>query len=238
MASEAGSVKVALVTAGGSGMGAAAARRLAADGFKIAILSSSGKGEALAGELGGLGVTGSNQSGDDLRRLVDLALERWGRIDALVNSAGHGPRAPVLDLTDDEWHTGLDVYLLGAVRAIRQVVPIMQRQRGGAIVNISTFAAFEPDPVFPTSGVFRAGLAAFVKLVSDKYAADNIRINNVLPGFIDSLPEKDAFRERIPMGRYGRAGEVAELIALLASDRAAYITGQNIRIDGGITRSV
>lgn len=238
MASEAGSVKVALVTAGGSGMGAAAARRLAADGFKIAILSSSGKGEALAGELGGLGVTGSNQSGDDLRRLVDLALERWGRIDALVNSAGHGPRAPVLDLTDDDWHTGLDVYLLGAVRAIRQVVPIMQRQRGGAIVNISTFAAFEPDPVFPTSGVFRAGLAAFVKLVSDKYAADNIRINNVLPGFIDSLPEKEAFRERIPMGRYGRAGEVAELIALLASDRAAYITGQNIRIDGGITRSV
>jgi len=94
MASEAGSVKVALVTAGGSGMGAAAARRLVADGFKIAILSSSGKGEALAGELGGLGVTGSNQSGDDLRRLVDLALERWGRIDALVNSAGHGPRAP------------------------------------------------------------------------------------------------------------------------------------------------
>ncbi len=238
MASETGSVKVALVTAGGSGMGAAAARRLAADGFKIAILSSSGKGEALAGELGGLGVTGSNQSGDDLSRLVDLALGRWGRIDALVNSAGHGPRAPVLDLTDDDWHTGLDVYLLGAVRAIRQVVPIMQRQRGGAIVNISTFAAFEPDPVFPTSGVFRAGLAAFVKLVSDKYAADNIRINNVLPGFIDSLPEKEAFRERIPMGRYGRAAEVAELIALLASDRAAYITGQNIRIDGGITRSV
>ncbi len=114
----------------------------------------------------------------------------------------------------------------------------MQAQKGGAIVNISTFAAFEPDPVFPTSGVFRAGLAAFTKLYADRYAADNIRMNNVMPGFIDSLPEKEVFRDRIPMGRYGKVDEVAELISLLASDRAAYITGQNIRIDGGITRSV
>src|SRR4051794_7330760 len=156
--------KVALVTAGGSGMGAGAARRLAADGFRVAILSSSGKGEALATELGGVGVTGSNESIDDLRRLVDAAMERWGRIDALVNSAGHGPRAPVLELTDEQWHTGLDVYFLNAVRPTRLVTPIMQAQQGGAIVNISTFAAFEPDPVFPTSGVFRAGLAAFAKL--------------------------------------------------------------------------
>jgi NAD(P)-dependent dehydrogenase (short-subunit alcohol dehydrogenase family) len=230
--------KVAVVTAGGSGIGAGAARRLAADGFRVAILSSSGKGEALAAELGGVGVTGSNESNDDLRRLVDAALERWGRIDALVNSAGHGPRAPVLDLTDDQWHTGLDVYFLNVVRPTRLVTPIMQAQLGGAIVNISTFATFEPDPVFPTSGVFRAGLAAFTKLFTDRYAADNIRMNNVLPGFIDSLPEKQEFRDRIPMGRYGTVEEVAELISLLASDRAAYLTGQNIRIDGGITRSV
>ena len=227
-----------MITAAGSGMGAEIARKLAADGFEVAILSSSGKGEALARELGGVGVTGSNQSNSDLQRLVDLAMDRWGRIDALVNSAGHGPRAPVLEIADEDWHKGLDVYFLGAVRPTRLVVPIMQRQRGGAIVNISTFAAFEPDPVFPTSGVFRAGLAAFVKLVADRYAGDNVRINNVLPGFIDSLPEKPEFRARIPMQRYGRSAEVAELVALLASDRAGYITGQNIRIDGGITRSV
>ena len=227
-----------MITAAGSGMGAEIARKLAEDGFDVAILSSSGKGEALARELGGVGVTGSNQSNSDLQRLVDLAMDRWGRIDALVNSAGHGPRAPVLELADEDWHKGLDVYFLGAVRPTRLVVPIMQRQRGGAIVNISTFAAFEPDPVFPTSGVFRAGLAAFVKLVAARYAGDNVRINNVLPGFIDSLPEKAEFRARIPMQRYGRSAEVAELVALLASDRAGYITGQNIRIDGGITRSV
>jgi len=230
--------RVAVVTAGGSGMGAASARRLARDGFQVAILSSSGKGEALAGELGGVGVTGSNQSEDDLKRLVDAAMERYGRIDALVNSAGHGPRAPILELTDEQWRTGMDVYFMNVVRPTRLVTPIMVAQGGGAIVNVSTFAAFEPDPVFPTSGVFRAGLAAFTKLFADRYAPDNVRMNNVLPGFIDSLPEQEQFRERIPMGRYGKVEEVAELIALLASDRVAYLTGQNIRIDGAITRSV
>ena len=230
--------KVAVVTAGGSGIGAGAARKLAQDGFHVAILSSSGKGEALAHQLGGIGVTGSNQSADDLGRLVDLAMARWGRIDALVNSAGHGPRAPLLDLSDEGWHDGLEVYFLNVVRPTRLVTPIMQQQKSGAIVNISTFAAVEPDPAFPTSSVFRAGLAAFTKLFADRYAAENIRMNNVLPGFIDSLPEKPRVRERIPMGRYGRVAEVAELVALLASDRSGYITGQNIRIDGGITRSV
>ncbi len=232
------SKKVAIVTAGGSGMGAGAARRLAADGFCVAILSSSGKGEALAKELGGLGVTGSNQSNDDLQRLVDQTLEKWGRVDVLVNSAGHGPRAPILELSDDDWHAGLEVYFLNVVRPTRLVTSVMQRQRSGVIINISTFAAFEPDPVFPTSGVFRAGLAAYTKLFADKYAAENIRMNNVLPGFIDSLPEKKEFRDRIPMQRYGKTQEIADVIAFLASDSAGYITGQNIRVDGGITRSV
>ncbi len=231
--------KVALIMAGGSGMGADAARRLAADGFKTGILSSSGKGEALARELGGVGITGSNQSTDDLQRLVDAAMSHWGRIDVLVNSAGHGPKGAVLDLSDDDWHLGMEVYFLNAVRPTRLVTPIMQAQGGGSIINISTFAAFEPDPAFPTSGVFRSGLAAFTKLYSDKYAADNIRMNNVLPGFIDSLPEKQDFRDRIPMGRYGRSqDEIAPVISLLASEGGGYITGQNIRVDGGITRSV
>jgi NAD(P)-dependent dehydrogenase (short-subunit alcohol dehydrogenase family) len=230
--------KVAIVTAGGSGMGAAAARKLADDGFRVAILSSSGKGEALAAELGGIGVTGSNQSNDDLKRLVDKVIGEWGRVDVLVNSAGHGPRAPILDITDEDWHRGMDVYLLSAVRPSRLVAPIMVKQGGGTIINISTFAAFEPDPVFPTSGVFRAGLAAFTKLFADKYAGDNVRMNNVLPGFIDSLPEKPEFRSRIPMGRYGKSSEIAAVIGFLASEGAGYITGQNLRVDGGITRSV
>ena len=230
--------KVAVVSAGGSGMGAGAARKLAGQGFRVGILSSSGKGEALAEELGGIGVTGSNRSNDDLRRLVDRVTDRWGRIDVLVNSAGHGPRAPILELSDEDWHDGMEVYFLSVVRPTRLVTPIMLRQKSGAVINISTFAAFEPDPVFPTSGVFRAGLAAYAKLFSDRYAPDNVRMNNVLPGFIDSLPEKEEFRRRVPLGRYGRTGEIAEVIAFLASDGAGYITGQNLRVDGGITRSV
>ncbi|WP_061931341.1 SDR family oxidoreductase [Aureimonas sp. AU22] len=230
--------RIAIVTAGGSGMGAAAARRLAADGYKVAILSSSGKGEALAAELGGFGVTGSNQSVDDLRRLVDGTMDRWGRIDVLVNSAGHGPRAPIVEITDEEWHKGMDVYLLNVVRPVRLVAPIMREQRGGAIVNISTAWAFEPSAMFPTSGVFRAGLAAYAKIFADAFAADGVRMNNVLPGWIDSLPATEERRQGVPMGRYGRAEEVAATIAFLASDGAGYITGQNIRVDGGVTRSV
>ncbi|WP_321288507.1 SDR family oxidoreductase [Alcaligenes phenolicus] len=230
--------KVALISAGGSGMGAAAARRLAQDGYRVAILSSSGKGEALAKELGGVGLTGSNQSNEDLQRLVDLAMQRWGRIDALVSSAGHGPRGPVLEISDEDWHKGMDVYFLNAVRPARLVAPIMAAQGGGAIVNISTAWAFEPAEMFPTSAVFRAGLASFTKIFADSYAAKNVRMNNVLPGWIDSLPATEERRESVPMGRYGTAEEIAATIAFLLSDGAGYITGQNIKVDGGLTRSV
>ncbi|MCZ7448503.1 SDR family oxidoreductase [Agrobacterium rhizogenes] len=230
--------KVAIVTAGGSGMGAAVAKRLAADGYRLAILSSSGKGEALAKELGGIGVTGSNQSNDDLQRLTDQTLEKFGRIDVLVNSAGHGPRASILDITDEQWHTGLDVYLMNVIRPTRIVAPIMVKQKAGAIVNISTAWAFEPSAMFPTSAVFRAGLASYTKIFADTYAADNVRMNNVLPGWIDSLPGTEERRESVPMQRYGKSEEIAATVAFLASEGAGYITGQNIRIDGGLTRSV
>ncbi|MGU3400243.1 SDR family oxidoreductase [Brucellaceae bacterium D45D] len=230
--------KVAIITAGGSGMGAASAKRLAEDGFSVAILSSSGKGEALAKELGGIGVTGSNQSHDDLKKLVDLTLEKWGRIDVLVNSAGHGPRAPILDITDEDWHKGMDTYFLNVVRPARLVVPTMQKQKSGTIINISSAWTFEPSAMFPTSAVFRAGLASFTKLFADTYAPDNIRMNNVLPGWIDSLPKTDERRDSVPLGRYGKSEEIAATISFLASEGAAYITGQNLRVDGGLTRSV
>jgi len=229
--------KVALITAGGSGLGAAIARRLHEQGYGIGILSSSGKGEALANELDGVGVTGSNLEPDDLKALVDGALARWGRVDVVINSAGHGPKGEILDMTDADYHLAMDVYLLNVVRMARLVTPAMIEQGGGTIINISAFAAVEPDPVFPTSGMFRAALANFSKLFADRYAEDNVRMNNVLPGFIDSLPEKEERRARIPMGRYGTTHEASSLLAFLASDDAAYITGQNIRLDGGLVKS-
>ncbi len=231
-------MKVALITAGGSGMGAAAARRLAADGYAVGILSSSGKGEALAEEVGGLGVTGSNREPADLARLVDGAMDRWGRIDVLVNSAGHGPRGLVAQLTDEDWLLGMETYLLNVIRAVRLVTPVMQAQGSGAIVNISSAWVFEPADMFPTSAVFRAGLATFTKLYADQHAAEGIRMNNVLPGWIGSLPQLDARAATVPMKRYGTEEEIAATVAFLCSEGAGYITGQNIRVDGGLMRGV
>lgn len=230
--------KTALIIGGGSGMGAAAARKLSADGFNVAILSSSGKGEALAKELGGFGFTGSNLNVDDLKRFVDLSMEKFGRIDALVNSAGHGPRAPLLEITDEQWHTGLDVYFMNVVRATRLVAPVMVAQKSGSIVNISTAWVTEPAAMFPTSAVARAGLAAYTKLFAESHAAHNVRMNNVLPGWIDSLPQTEERRDTVPMGRYGTSEEIAATIAFLISDGAAYITGQNLRVDGGLMRGI
>ncbi len=230
--------KVAVVIAGGSGMGADAARKLHEAGFALAILSSSGKGEALAQELGGVGVTGSNQNVADLQRLVDAAMQRWGRLDVLVTGAGQGPKGPLLEISDEDWMRGMEVYFLNVVRATRLVAPIMQRQGGGSIINISTAWVAEPSAMFPTSAVARSGLAAFTKIFSDEYAAHNIRMNNVLPGWIDSLPQTEARRQAVPLQRYGTADEIGATVAFLASDGAAYITGQNIRVDGGLMRSV
>jgi NAD(P)-dependent dehydrogenase (short-subunit alcohol dehydrogenase family) len=230
--------KTALIIGGGSGMGAAAARKLAADGYAVAVMSSSGKGAALGSELGGLGFTGSNRNVDDLKRFVDVSMEKFGRIDALVNSAGHGPKAPLLSITDEQWLDGIDIYFMNVVRAVRLIAPIMIAQKSGAIVNISTAWVTEPSAMFPTSAVARAGLAAYTKLFAESHATHNVRMNNVLPGWIDSLPQLDERRASVPMGRYGTSEEIAATVAFLVSDGAAYITGQNLRVDGGLMRSV
>ena len=188
--------------------------------------------------MAGFGFTGSNLIPADLEAFVTATLDRFGRIDAVVNCTGHGPKGGVSEISDEDWHLGLDYYLLNVIRMARLVLPVMQKQAAGSIVNISTFAAFEPDPDFPTSAVYRAGLATYSKLFSTRYAPEGIRMNNVLPGFIDSLPEKPERVARIPAGRYAQVREVSATVAFLASDASSYITGQNIRVDGGLTASV
>ena len=229
---------VALIVGGGSGIGADSAKNLSAKGYDVAVMSSSGKGEALGIEFGGLGFTGSNLVVDDLQTFVTSTMDRYGRIDGVVNCTGHGPKGPVMDISDEEWHLGMDYYFLNVVRVARLVLPIMQKQQSGSIVNISTFAAFEPDPDFPTSAIFRASLATYTKLFSTTYAAENIRMNNILPGFIDSLPEKEDRVARIPAGRYARVSELSETVAFMISNASSYVTGQNLRVDGGLTQSV
>jgi len=233
-----GGNKVAIVTAAGKGIGAAVARQLATDGYTVSLMSISEAAVELADELGGIGLSGSVADPADLATLVHNTVKAFGQVDAVVNNTGHPPKGQLLEISDEDWYAGLDLVLLNVVRMARLVTPIMQSRGGGAFVNVSTFAAYEPDPTFPVSATLRAALGSFAKLYADTYAADGIRMNNVLPGFIDSYPVAETTVARIPMGRPGTVEEIAKTVVFLLSAGAGYVTGQNIRVDGGITRSV
>jgi NAD(P)-dependent dehydrogenase (short-subunit alcohol dehydrogenase family) len=230
--------KTAIVTAASRGIGAAIARELAKRNYDLVLMSRGEDILKLASELGGISMTGTVTQPDDLRNLVEATLKRYGRIDAVVNNTGHPASGDLLAIGDDDWYSGLDLILLNVVRMARLVTPVMMEQGGGAIVNISTFAAFEPSLSFPVSSALRAALGSFAKLYADQYARHNIRMNNVLPGYIDTYQIDEPTRASIPMQRRGQASEVAKAAAFLISAEASYITGQNIRVDGGLTRSV
>ena len=229
---------VAVVTAAGRGMGEAIARRLHAEGHDLVLNSNSGGAEELAEELGAVAVTGSVTDTTVLEEVVDTATERFGGVDVLVNNTGHAPKGPLLEIPDEDWHTGLDLLLLNVVRTARLVVPSMRERGGGSIVNISTFSAFEPSADFPVSSVIRAGLGSFTTLFAREHAADGIRMNSVLPGFVDSYPESEDNLAEIPSGRYARTSEIADVVAFLSGPDSTYVTGQNLRVDGGLTHSV
>lgn len=215
-------------------------------------MSPSGSAEALAEELGGIGMRGSVTQAADIEALVARALEAFGRIDAVVNHTGYaagvrfdeelfargfGADEALLALTDDDWHGGLEMYLLNVVRMARAVTPIMRRQGGGAFLNITTMATFEPRPVYPVS-VIRTALAGFTKLYADRYGADGIRMNNLAPGYMENVKMTEPIRGRIPAGRAGAMVEIGRTAAFLVSPDAAYITGRTIVADGGLNRSI
>lgn len=218
-------------------LGAGSALGFAADGYKLGLLSPGEGVLLLARELEAIAVRGSVTEPADLKKLVDETQAGFGHIDAAVINSGHPPKGALLALTDEEWRAGLDMVLLPTVRLSRLLTPLMRTQGGGSIVALSSYAAFEPEADFPMT-TLRAALGAWVKLYADIHAADGIRMNALLPGFVDSLPEKADRRARIPARRYARVEEIANVAAFLLSDAESYITGQNIRADGGLTRSV
>jgi NAD(P)-dependent dehydrogenase (short-subunit alcohol dehydrogenase family) len=230
------SKKVAVVTAASKGMGAACAEELAQRGYDLVLMSRSKNVLELADTLGGVGLQGDVTNLDDLEQVVVSAFQGYGRIDAVVNNTGHPAKGDLLEITDQEWHHGLDLLLLNVVRITRLVVPMMKKQ-GGSIVNISSFGAREPSLNFPLSSSLRAALSAFTKLFADRYANQGIRMNNVLPGFVDSYPINNKIKEDIPMQRSGTVKEIAKTVAFLLSDDSSYITGQSICVDGSLGRS-
>lgn len=228
--------KVAIVTAAGSGMGKAIAEKLHSDGYKLILMSKSDNAIKLADKLGQIGLSGDLTDKRDLKKIIDVAMEKYARVDALILSTGHPAKGEINELSDEQWHEGMDLVLLNVIRLIRMVTPQMIKQRSGSIVLISSFAALEPSLDFPISSVMRSALASFVKLFCQRYAGVGLRINSVLPGFIDSYAQSEKTIQSVPAKRLGKVSEVADTVSFLLTEGAAYINGQNIPVDGGLSK--
>ncbi|MEW1930403.1 SDR family oxidoreductase [Streptomyces sp. NPDC088360] len=228
----------AIVTAAGSGIGRGIATELAEAGYRLSLLDIDPAIGDFARELGAIATVGSLTAPDDLARLVDTTLGSYGRIDAVVNGAGHARNHALLAVTDQDWHDGLDMLLLSVVRMARLVTPHMEAAGKGAFVNLSSYTAFEPMGIIPVNSALRSALTSFTKLYADQYAAKGIRMNSLMPGYVDSWPEDPDFLARIPAGRYATTREIGKLARFLVADDAAYVNGESIRIDGGAARSL
>lgn len=257
---------VAIVTGGSRGIGRAIAEGLARSGANVVICGRQQESLHRAAEelsqfgTACIGVVADVSKGSDLDRLVATTVERFGRIDVLVNNAGEAPRGEGL-LTDDDWQQHFDQYLLSIVRASRSVLPVMQQQHRGSIINISSGTAHEPSFASIARGVVKAGVTNFSKGLANRVAKDGVRVNTVSPGLVwtperltapgaigDQLgkrfgvaPEVALQRyaeEHIPLGRFVQPEEVANLVVFLASDLASGVVGSDFRIDGGSHASV
>lgn len=228
--------KVCVIVGGGKGMGAAVAREMHHRNYKLAIMSPSENCEILAKELNGIAVRGKAESVKDTENLINQTMEKYGRVDSLLVHVGGPPKGDLLDISDADWCKANEMVLMPVIRLSKLVTPIMKAQGGGSIVNITTFSAFEPSLTFPTSSVYRVGVSSFTKLFSDRYGADGIRMNCLLPGFTDSLDLPQKFADMSVFKRLATAQEQAKAAAFLLTDDSSYITGQSIRSDGGVTR--
>jgi 3-oxoacyl-[acyl-carrier protein] reductase len=255
--------KTALVTGGSKGIGRAVTRTLAAEGARVVICSrdagalkdaaadieraTGGHVETVAGDL---------SRHDEVKRVAAEALARLGRLDILVNNAGAIKGGDFLTTPDEEWLNGWSLKLLGYIRLAREVLPHMQRQKGGRIVNVVGAAARNPAATYMMGGTANAALINFTKALADLGAPSGVLVTGVSPGPVkterwDTLMAQQAraanqnvddyVRERgqeLPLGRIALPEEVADVVCFLASERASFLTGITITVDGGITRGV
>lgn len=251
--------RVAIVGGSSKGIGLSAAMSLAREGASVAIVARHGDEleqaaadiEAATGSDDVLAVVADLANADDTQRVFDSTMERWGRVDIVLNNLGGPPPGELQDFTDEQWHAAFELNFQSAVRLNRLVVPGMRERKHGRIVGVLSKTIKEPEDRLGLSTVARTAMSSYSKLLAQEVVGDGITVNNVLPGSVAtgrltsvivaqakansrSIDEQTAVRlASVPAGRFGEPDEVGDLIAFLASGRAGYVTGQNIAIDGG-----
>lgn len=233
--------QVAIITAASRGIGAGCARELAARGYKVALIARNKSIFDLARELDGIAIQGSIANAGDLPQLVETTLNRFGRIDAVVNNFGDPPRLELLSISDEMWQENFEMLFLSVVRMARLVTEPMRQQGGGAIVNISACDSHEPELGTPFSGTLRAAMEGFTKLYAKRYRADKIRINSVAPFFVaDSMEELVGWNVPTDLmhGRPASYIELAKTVAFLISDDAKFISGTTLKVDEAYSAAI
>ncbi len=255
--------KVALVCASSEGLGKASALALAREGAKLVVCSRRETAiKAVADEIRQstgvevLPVVADVSNADDTARLHREAVQKFGTVHILVNNAGGPPTGDILKLTDEQWQRAHDLTLMSVVRMTRQVIPAMVSQQWGRIVTITSFVAKQPLDELMLSVSIRPGIHGLSKILSNQYARYNITVNTVCPGNVMTNRQEELARSRaagknvsveeylssqvksIPIGRYGRPAEIGDTVAFLCSERAGYISGVNLLVDGGLAKGI
>jgi len=244
--------RVAMVAAASKGLGAAIAESLASEGAKLSLCARSFEPTA---DENVLKLPCDVSKAEDLQRWVDETIAHFGKVDILVTNTGGPPAAPFMNLAEEQWRTGIDGTLMNVVRLCKAVIPDMQKRKWGRIIHLTSLVAKQPNPLLTISSTLRAGLSALTKTLGDQVAKDGITVNAILTGhFLTDrqrqladirskeqgiTPQQylDKSVQDIPIGRFGDPRELADVVTFLASDRASYLTGTSIQIDGGYIRS-